>query len=303
MKVLISGGTGLIGGALIQQLLKNGHQVVCLTRSAKEYTSQSGMDYLVWNGTKSGGWMERVGSTDVIINLAGDNLGSGRWTMKKKQRILQSRLDAGFALSEFAIQSDEKPKIFIQSSAIGIYGTDLLVEKKESSQPGHDYLTEVAKEWEHSSIAVEQVGITRAIIRTGVVLDRKEGALSRMLLPFQMFIGGPIGNGKQWLSWIHLMDEVGAIQFIMEKGLGGIFNLVAPKPVTNAQMGKAIAKVLHRPFWFPVPGFLLRLALGEMSTLVLDGQKVLPARLTEAGYEYKFPDLESALRDTLGVSK
>ncbi len=302
MKILISGGTGLIGNPLTDTLIQSGHQIFCLTRSLKDRHNKPGLTYLEWNGKQARDWENKIGTVDAIINLAGENLGSGRWTADLKYRLLQSRLDAGFVLSKFAVEMAAKPGIFIQSSAIGIYGTDLTENKDESSSLGSDYLAGLAKAWEQSSAVVEQAGIPRAIIRTGIVLDQSRGALKQILLPFRLFAGGPLGSGKQWMSWIHLKDEVGAIQHILNHRLSGVFNLVAPQPVTNAEMGKAIASVLKRPYWMPVPAPALQIALGEMSTLVLDGQKVLPSRLLESGYEFTFPEIKAALRDVLGHS-
>lgn len=169
----------------------------------------------------------------------------------------------------------------------------------ESSPAGRDFLAGVAVDWENSSAGVEQCGISRAIIRTGVVLDSHEGALTRILLPYRLFVGGPIGSGRQWISWIHLHDEVRAIRFILENRLQGIFNLTSPEPVTNAVLGEQIAGILHRPDWLRVPPLALKLFLGEMSTLVLDGQKVLPKRLLEHGFTFEYPQIGPALQHIL----
>lgn len=298
MNILIAGGTGLIGSALSRNLISNGHQVTILTRGAGSL--HQGADAIHWDGRTRAGWAERVGQVDAIVNLAGENIGSGRWTPAKKDSILRSRLEAGKVLAEVAGDILNREGIFLQASAVGYYGVSEQATMTENSPAGRDYLAGVAVQWEDASATVEALGIKRAVIRTGIVLDPGEGALARMLLPFRLFAGGPLGSGRQWMSWIHLVDEVNAIRFILENKLVGNINLTAPNPVSNADFGKAIARALHRPYWMPVPGFALKLLLGEMSTLVLDGQKVLPDRLIEAGYTFKFPKLDGALSDLLG---
>jgi uncharacterized protein (TIGR01777 family) len=295
MNILISGGTGLIGRNLTKALVDQGHQVYCLTRGEISQPSGGPVTLLHWNGRSGGDWQVKAADAQIIVNLAGENIGSGAWTREKKYRIQQSRLDAGFTLSQFVLSQKVPPLLFIQSSAIGYYGTSLTGQMDETSPAGKDYLAGVATAWEKSSAALDEAGIARAIIRTGVVLDTSEGALPRMALPFKLFAGGPIGLGKQWVSFIHLTDEIRAIQFIIEKRLQGVFNLTAPNPVTNAEMGRQLASTLHRPYWMPVPAVSLKLALGEMSTLVLDGQKVLPNHLLAEGFEFKYPVIKSAL--------
>lgn len=297
MKVLIAGGTGLIGGALSRKLVSDGHQVTVLTRGAGSL--HAGVAAIHWDGRTRSGWDDQIGKVDAIVNLAGENIGSGRWTEKKKDAILRSRLDAGRILAETAADILNKDGLFIQASAVGYYGVSEGETFDEDSPPGSDYLAGVAVRWEDSSVRAEAAGFKRAVLRTGIVLDVHEGALARMLLPFRLFAGGPLGSGRQWMSWIHLADEVAAIQFLLEKRLDGKFNLTAPNPIRNADFGRAIGKAIHRPYWAPVPAFALRLLLGEMSTLVLDGQKVLPARLLAAGFEFKYPSIDNSLADLL----
>ena len=236
---------------------------------------------------------------DVVINLAGENIGAGLWTKARKERILNSRLDAGRALVAAIEKCINKPKLFIQASAIGIYGTSETEEKNEASPLGNDYLAGIGRQWEDSTRAVEAMGLVRAIIRTGVVLDMKEGALPKILLPFRLIVGGRLGSGRQWFSWIHMDDEVGAILHILRNGTGGIFNLTSPNPVTNNDLAKIIGRVLYRPNWFSVPGFILKLILGEMSILFWMGRKFLPAHLLVAGYQFHFEQIEDALKDIL----
>ena len=298
MKILVSGGTGLIGQALVKNLIQAGDQVIVLTRNKDGRTDTDSLQFVPWDARTSEPLITLINDVDAVINLAGDNIGEGIWTSEKKERVVSSRVMAGNALSKAIIESGHKPEVFIQASAIGIYGTDEEQQFDESSPNGKDFLAGVGQRWEASSAELDSIGIRRVIIRTGVVLDSKSGALPLMVLPFKMFVGGPIGNGRQFISWIHLQDVVQAIEFIVRnKTISGAVNLTAPTPSTNAEFGKMIGKVLKRPFWFPVPGFALKLVLGEKSILVLEGQNVYPKKLMEYEYPFMYPDLEGALRN------
>ena len=243
--------------------------------------------------------------TDAIVNLAGANIaGDGffptRWTNSRKKIIWQSRLDAGKAIVEAITLAEHKPSVLVQSSAIGFYGplTDRTVD--ETGPAGNDFMADLCQEWEQSTEVVEMSGVRRVVARTGIVLSHHGGALGRMILPYKLFAGGPFGNGKQVMSWIHIADEVAAIKFLIESPEAtGIYNLTAPNPVTNAEFGKTLSKVMHRPYYLPVPGFAMRMLFGEVATVVLDGQRVLPARLLRSGYEFKFPNIELALQQIL----
>jgi uncharacterized protein (TIGR01777 family) len=233
---------------------------------------------------------------DVVINLAGDNIGSGFWTNSKKERIIQSRVLAGKALSQAILAAKTKPQVFIQASGVGYYGTSTNQVFDESSPNGDDFLANVAKQWEESSSMLDSTEVRRVIIRSGVVLDKTSGAFPLMAMPFKFFVGGPLGNGKQMVSWIHLVDEVNAIQFIIEnRELSGPVNLTSPNALKNSDFGKTIAKVAKKPYWFPTPGFALKLLLGEKSTLVLDGQNAIPKKLLDHGFDFKYSALEKAL--------
>lgn len=298
MKILISGGTGLIGQALLKSLVQAGDQVIILTRNKEGRTDTNSMKFVTWDARTSEPLLGLMNDIDAVINLAGDNIGEGFWTNAKKERVVRSRVMAGNALSRAIIESPHKPDVFIQASAIGYYGTSEEQQFDESSPNGNDFLAGICQGWESSSAALDSTDIRRVIIRIGIVLDPKSGPLPLMALPFKMFAGGPIGNGHQFVSWIHLQDVVHAIEFVVRKKIiKGVVNLTAPNPYTNAEFGKMIAKVLKRPYWFPVPGFALKLVLGEKSTLVLDGQYVYPRKLVEHEFPFKFPDLEGALRN------
>jgi hypothetical protein len=300
MRVMMTGGTGMIGAPLAKRLLEKGHEIRILTRRRRRDNSMPRVKFIEWDGKTLGEWSEQIDQVDAIINLAGENIGATRWSNTRKNLIRDSRIKAGEILTQAIGNASAHPKVFIQASAIGFYGTidkGLLTEK---SPPGDDFLAEISKKWEQSCFGVESMGIRRVIIRTGVVLSKQEGALSRMLLPFKFFFGGPLGSGKQMVSWIHLEDEISAICFLLEnENARGIYNLTSPESVTNAELGKWIGRITHRPYWLPAPGFALRLLLGEMSTLVLDGQSVIPERLLESGFQFKFDKISDALSDLL----
>lgn len=303
MKVIITGATGFIGRALSREMLEAGYHVVALSRNAGRGRKILGGGVIVveWDGKSSQGWKELANGAYAIINLAGENISNGRWTQKKKQRILLSRLDAGKAIVEAVAEANEKPRVVIQSSGIGYYGStsDQMVD--ESSPPGKGFLVEVAEQWEASTKQVESLGTRHVIIRTGVVLGSEGGALPRLLTPFRFFVGGPLGSGKQWFPWIHLDDEVKAIRFLMEReGLSGPFNLCAPEPVTMKDFCHTLGKVMGRPSSFSVPGFMLHLLFGEMAQeVLLSGQRAMPGRLLKAGYAFRYLNIEYALREIL----
>jgi uncharacterized protein (TIGR01777 family) len=301
MRVLIIGGTGLIGKALASSLIARSHQVWILSRHPESVTMQN-VTVVKWDGQTSAGWEKEAGEVDAIVNLAGESIGDSRWTRERKEQLLSSRMQAGEALVAAVYKaraaSGGSPKVVVQSSAIGYYGPSIDREIVESDPAGGDFLAKVCIDWENSTRPVEVTGIRRVIIRTGLVLSLAGGVLPKMLLPFRLFVGGPVGSGKQWYSWIHIQDEVEAIRFLLEnESAHGAYNLTSPQPLTNADFGRVIARSLRRPYWMPAPAFALKLALGEMSTLVLDGQKVIPDRLRAAGYQFHFQNADDALKD------
>lgn len=298
MKVLITGGSGLLGRALTTSLTADGHEVIILSRDpGKSKRSVPGVQLVKWDGKTSEGWGHLVEDTDVIVNLAGENLSDGLWTENRKKRIRDSRLNAGRAVVQAIENASHNPHVLIQASGAGYYGIqnpDLL---EESAPRGSDFLADVSRDWEASTQPVEKMGVRRAIIRSGVVLSRQGGALGLMLLPFRFFVGGPLGSGRQWMSWIHIEDEVRAIRFLIDnESATGAFNLSA-QPVTNAEFSKAAGKTMGKSSFFRVPRFLLRLVLGEMSTMVLDGQRVSAKKLIDLGFEFKYGQIEEALNN------
>jgi uncharacterized protein (TIGR01777 family) len=245
--------------------------------------------------------MDWVNQADWIINLAGENIGTKPWSKQRWQRIRDSRVLPGELLTEAIRRATHKPSVFVQMSAIGYYGIQSISDMTgwdESTPSGGDRLAALCREWEASTKGVEELGVRRLVIRTGLVLAPKAGVLPRLELPFRFFAGGPVGSGRQVYSWIHINDVVKGITALLQNSeAAGAYNFTAPEPVTNREFARALGKVMHRPNWLPMPGAALKLALGEMSTLVLDGQRVIPTRLQkEAGYTFEYPSLEAALR-------
>ncbi|WP_298005454.1 MULTISPECIES: TIGR01777 family oxidoreductase [Anaerolinea] len=294
--VIVTGGSGLIGQSFCREMQSAGWEVVIVSRSPRRGASGGQFRQIGWEDLPL-----EMENARAVVNLAGENIGAGRWTKEKKQRIQESRLQAGKMVSQAFFQASRKPEVLIQSSAIGYYGTqsgDLALD--EAAPGGEDFLAQVGRAWEQSTREVEDLGVRRVIIRTGVVLAREGGVLNRMVLPVRLGVGGPLGSGRQWISWIHIQDQVRAMRFLIETtSARGVYNLTAPTPVQNQDFMCTLAKVLRRPCWLPVPGFALRVLLGEMSTLVLDGQRVVPARLLAEGFVFAYPHLEEALRNLL----
>jgi hypothetical protein len=303
---MITGGTGLIGRALIEALHEYDHQVLVLSRNPEKYEDfPYEVEFAQWDAKTAQGWGDQINHVDAVVNLAGKNLaGKGffpsPWTPERKRRILNSRLQAGRAINAAIEAAERKPEVLIQASAIGYYGPrgDEIIT--EESEPGDDFLAQTCIQWEDVTRPVEAMGVRRAIIRTGIVLSTEEGALPRLLLPHRFFVGGPFGDGEQWYSWIHLADEAAAIRFLIEnEQAAGPFNLTAPHPLKNKVFSKTLGKVIGRPSWLPIPGFAMRTLFGEVVTVVLDGQHVLPQKLQALGFEFRYPTAEAVLRDLL----
>ncbi len=306
MRVIITGGSGFIGRQLATELLAHGYEVVVLSRNPDaanglpEHVAVEG-----WDARTSAGWGHLVEGAAAIINLAGENLAGGgflpaRWTNERKARIRDSRLNAGQAVVEAVEHAVIKPKVVIQSSGIGYYGPREDKILTEDDAPGPDFLARLTVDWEASTAGVVGHGVRHVSIRSAVVLSLEEGALKRLVLPFKLFAGGPLGSGKQGFPWIHPVDEVAAIRFLIEnEAAAGPFNLVAPEPLTLGQFGVILARVMGRPYWLPVPEVALRAALGEVASTVLEGQCARPAKLLDLGFTFRFPTAEAALHDLL----
>jgi uncharacterized protein (TIGR01777 family) len=259
-----------------------------------------------WDGRTTNGWAHLADGADAIVNLAAAQLAGGRllpsrWTDKRKRIIRESRVQAGQAVVEAVSQASQKPGVVIQSSGVGYYGFRGDEQVTEDAQPGDDFLARMAHDdWEPSTEPVEEMGVRRVVIRTAPVLDATEGALPSMMLPFRFFVGGPMGSGKQWLSWIHIQDEVAAIRFLIDhQEASGPFNLSAPNPMTNADFSRELGRAMGRPSFVPVPGFAMKLAFGEVTSVLLEGQRAIPERLQDLGFEFRFPDAGAALENLL----
>lgn len=305
MHLLITGGTGLIGQRLIDQLLPQGYTITVLSRrSLRPPRLPNSVNFAQWDASSAAGWGHLLEEVDGVVNLAGAGVADSPWTKARKQLIRESRLLAGQAVVEAINAAKNKPRVLLQASAVGYYGSDETATMTETSPPGDDFLANVCQDWENSVKPVEALGVRVVYLRTGVVLDPRGGAFPKLMLPFRMFVGGPLGNGLQWMSWIHHQDQTAIIRFLLENdSLSGPVNLVAPDPLRNADFAKLLGKVMQRPAVAPAPGFIIRTVMGEMSTIVLDGQRVLPEKLSAAGYQFIYPQAEAALRELVNSSK
>ncbi len=303
MRVIVTGGTGFIGRALAASLAGDGHEVVIPTRNPDRHRDleTEGIRLVSWDGRTAEGWGSEADGAGAVVNLAGENIASGRWNAERKDRIRRSRLDAGQAVVEAVEKAPVKPGVVVQASAVGWYGDRGDEELFEEAGPGEGWLAGVAREWEGCTAPVEEAGVRRVVIRTGVVLGTEGGALPRLLTPFRIFLGGPLGSGKQWFSWIHLKDEIGAIRFLIENGQArGAYNLVGPKTVRMKEFCRTLGKVMWRPSWLRVPALSLRLLFGEMAKeALLASQRARPRRLETGGYRFAFSTAAGALRDIL----
>ncbi|MFO7564554.1 MAG: TIGR01777 family oxidoreductase [Enhygromyxa sp.] len=299
MRVAITGATGLIGSALGEALRERGDEVVPVTRSPTPGTTAIG-----WDPTRGFDPPDVLSGVDAVVNLAGETI-AGRWTARKKARIRDSRLHATKSVVDGIAAAHPRPRVLINASGIGVYGDrgDELLD--ESSAPGDDFLAEVCRGWEAAAREAESLPgdpVRVCITRFGMVLDREGGALAELLTPFRLGLGGPIGGGRQWMSWIHLRDVVDVLLFLLgHQGARGAYNVVAPNPVRNREFGKTLAAVLDRPALLPVPKLGVRLLFGEMGeSLLLAGQRAVPKRLLEAGFLFGFPELRDAFEHLLG---
>jgi len=298
MNVLVAGGTGFIGSALSRSLLADKHRVFILTRNPQWARIPFDAHIVEWDGRTCENWLDVFGQMDAVVNLAGATIGQPFWTTKRKDILARSRVNAGVAISNAFQKALKKPAILVQASGVGYYGAHGAEPLNEDTPPGNDFLASLAVDWEASTKIVDALGVRRVIIRTAVVLGHK-GILPLMALPVRMFAGGPIGSGKQGVSWIHIDDEVRAIRFLLgDDKARGVYNLTAPNPLSNADFMHFMAKALRRPYWLRAPAFAFRL-LGEMSTLFLDGQFAIPQRLVNQGFTFDFESAFDALKDLL----
>jgi uncharacterized protein (TIGR01777 family) len=297
-QVVIAGATGFIGRVLCRDLCKD-YKVIALSRDIRRASQSIGdfAEILEWDGRTTGTWIHKTDDAYAIINLAGENVASGRWNPYKKAGILHSRLDITRAIISAIKQVDNKPSVIIQSSAVGYYGSSGAQKLNEQSPSGKGFLADVCKKVEFCAEQINELGVRLVVIRTGVVIGPDGGALPRLARPFKFFLGGHPGSGRQWVSWISMEDQVGAIRFLLEnENLRGVFNLTGPEPVTMKKFCRTLGKVLHRPSWLFMPGFILRKILGEMANeVLLSGQRVVPEKLLDAGFQFKHVHVKDAL--------
>lgn len=305
MRVFVTGGTGLIGIRLIRHLRQREDQVVVLSRRP-DAAQRVGVDceVIVGDPVRAGSWQDQAAECDAIVNLAGESLLNQRWTEAFKAALRESRLKStehcAQAIARNPKRSDGTARVFVSSSAVGFYGPHGDEAIDESSPAGSDFLADLCVAWENATETARAAGVRVVLARTGVVLDKRGGALQKMLLPFKLFAGGPVGSGKQFMPWIHHADETGLLAFALDTQAAiGPMNLTAPHPATNKEFGRALGRALGRPAFVWTPGFMLKLLMGPGADVVLTGAKVLPKKALEWGYQFKFPNLDSALADVL----
>lgn len=293
MKIIVSGGTGFIGETLVRRLVSRGDEVAVLTRNPSRVRAGRG---LVWDGRTQGAWSEEAAQADVVINLAGENIGEGRWTEERKKRLVDSRLHATNALVEALQRDASRRRTMINASAVGFYGNrgDEILD--ESSARGAGFLAELVEQWEGAARKAEHLA-RLVLVRVGVVLAADGGALEKMTLPFKLGAGGPMGNGRQWMSWIDRTDAIRLIEWAIDhEPARGVYNATAPEPVRNRDFAHALGRALHRPAILPTPAFALRIALGQMADeALLASQRAVPTRAAAEGFTFEKPTLEKAL--------
>jgi uncharacterized protein len=296
MKIVITGASGLIGSALVAKLSQQHHSLVLLTRKPRRESGLEKKTWLVWQPGQAGPWEQEINGADGIINLAGEPIAEQRWTGAQKDRLRDSRIDGTRSLVNAIASATVKPKFLISSSAVGFYGDGGDERLTERSKAGDDFLSRLCVDWEAEAHKAEALGVRVVLLRTGIVLAKGKGALKKMVPPFKMFAGGPLGSGRQWMPWIHIDDEIGLIQFLMENhSARGAFNGTAPNPVTMAEFAKTLGAVLNRPSWAKVPASILALMVGEMADMLLGGQRAIPEAALKLGYKFKYQKLGQAL--------
>jgi uncharacterized protein (TIGR01777 family) len=297
MRLVITGATGLIGSVLADRLWNQYHSLVLLSRRPPAEVNVTKKEWFDWQPGSGGAWEKAVDGADGIVNLAGEPIAEKRWSKSQKESLRQSRIDGTRSLVSAIAKAQIRPKFLINSSAVGYYGPHGDEILNEDSKPGDDFLSRLCVEWEEEAKQAEALGVRVVLVRTGIVLAKGQGALAKMVPPFKMFAGGPLGSGNQWMPWIHIDDEVGLLQFLIENDEArGPFNATAPNPVTMAEFAKALGDVLNRPSWVSVPPSALALLLGEMADMLLTGQRALPEAALKLGYSFQQPHLAEALR-------
>jgi uncharacterized protein len=297
MKLVVAGATGFIGSALCSRLLERGHVLTLLTRHVPPEASIPAKTWRHWMPGTSGEWEASLDGVDGVINLTGEPIAAKRWTENQKNKIRSSRIDVTRSIVEGIAKAKRKPAFLLNGSAVGYYGPHGDEIVTEETPVGSDFLSSLCRAWEEEAQTAESMGIRVVRLRTGIVLGPGGGALAKMVPPFRFFIGGPLGSGAQWMSWIHLEDEIGLILHLIETSqAAGAVNATAPNPATMKEFCRTLGKVMRRPSWAPVPGFALRFMLGEMADMLLTGQRVIPAAAQRLGYKFRYGNLQDALQ-------
>jgi len=295
LKVLIAGGSGFLGSALKTSLIQDAHEVFILTRGSSKRPNE-----IHWDGKTTTGWGNIVNDMDAVVNITGFGLDHWPWTKRQKQKFVDSRVIPGLALASAIQNASRRPRVFLQTSGVNRYGLRGMEIADESTPPADDFLAQLTVKWEDATRPVEELGVRRVIARNAVVLAKRGGLFPLMALPARLFFGGKFADGKQAVPWIHIADQTNAMRFLLENETAlGPFNLISPEPSSNAIFMREVAKALQRPYWFHVPGFLLKLMLGEMSILLTTGCYAQPKRLIELGFQFRFGKLENAMEDLL----
>src|SRR5262245_5502172 len=296
MKFVIAGATGFIGSILCDRLWNQFHSLVLLSRKPPAEVGVTKKEWLVWNPPVGGSWEQAIDGADGIINLAGESIADKRWSKEQKNILRRSRIDSTRALVNAIGKARNKPKFFLNASAVGYYGPHGDETLTETSAPGNDFLAQLCVELEREALKAEAHGVRVALVRTGIVLGKNQGALKKMVPPFKMFVGRRLGSGKQWMPWIHVEDEIGLLQFLAEnENARGPFNGAAPDPVTMDDFAKALGNALKRPSWMAVPPSALALIAGEMADMLLTGQRAAPEAGIKLGYQFQYPTIDDAL--------
>ena len=298
MKIVLTGGTGFVGKALLPKLIDAGHEVSLLSRSERRTNSSShpALRTFAWDAKTQGVWSKEIDGADAVINLAGESIAAKRWTATQKELLLNSRIDSTRALVEAIARSQKKPAVLINASAVGFYGNVDEGDVTELHPNGKDFLAHVCARWEEEARKAENLNVRTVLLRFGVILEKGSGALEKFIPPFQFFIGGPLGSGRQWFPWVHREDTAEVILFSLQnQALAGAVNVTAPEVVTMKEFCRHLGRAMRRPSWALVPGFALRLLLGEMAGMILGGQRAVPKKLLEAGYTFRHPGVQEAL--------
>ncbi|MBN1448851.1 MAG: TIGR01777 family oxidoreductase [Bacteroidetes bacterium] len=298
--IVMTGGTGLIGRRLTRQLLKRGDRVTVLTRNPDKARDAlpDGSEAMRWLADGEDDWPGAIDGADAVVHLAGESIAEGRWTDAYKQRMYDSRINTAAALMHAVAAAEQKPEVFTSVSAVGYYGDTGDREVDEDSPPGNDFLAELCVAWEAAAYKAETHGLRVVTPRMGLVLARNGGALDKLLTPFKMFAGGPVGNGQQWFPWIHIDDAVGILLHALDTpSVSGPLNAVAPGLIRNREFAVALGEALKRPAKFSVPAFVIKLAMGELGEMLLGGQRAHPRKTLESGYTFTYADIDTALRD------